>query len=281
MKSTFQSSSNITEHQVTSQVPRSCSASLSTCRSRPVWEALNPFRASIKFIQKTGRLHFATSFTEKLKMIRCVARVRASSSTTELLVNGEGHRCRWFIYSPGEAFKLLKSISSADKLTYWSKATKDVICWSEQPWGHLGERKILFLLSSPVVGATGALKLSAESLFSPLFLWLQIDLKKKNHTHQVGDSCRTQAPESWNFRLRDEKWRLHVSDPGSTGCDWYATQRRSERGQGRESGVGAPAGSTSRLVSRCRRGANRRRHNWAGPGTSESSFYLNHEAERG
>ena len=175
MKSTFQSSSNITEHQVTSQVPRSCSASLSTCRSRPVWEALNPFRASIKFIQKTGRLHFATSFTEKLKMIRCVARVRASSSTTELLVNGEGHRCRWFIYSPGEAFKLLKSISSADKLTYWSKATKDVICWSEQPWGHLGERKILFLLSSPVVGATGALKLSAESLFSPLFLWLQID----------------------------------------------------------------------------------------------------------
>lgn len=96
-----------------------------------MWEALNPLCqrradwASFKFIQRTGRLHFSASFTQKLKMIRCcLARVWASSSTTELLVNGEGHRCRWFIYSPSEAFKLLKSISCADKLTYWSKATK-------------------------------------------------------------------------------------------------------------------------------------------------------------
>lgn len=245
----------------------------SLCQTRADW-------TSFKFLQKTERLHFSASFTQKLKMIRCcLARAWASSSTTELLVNGEGHRCRWFIYSPSEAFKLLKSISCADKLTYWSKATKPRHLLVRSALRTLGWKKDCVFIGVPSWGE-GALKVPAESVKKCLFfLWLQI-VKK----HPGG--WLLQDARSWklNFGLRDEKSRLHVSDTKATSYDWQMTERISKSGQDRESGVEAPAGSTSRPVSRCRHRANMRNKSVSAQlcriQTSDSTFYLNHEAER-
>lgn len=143
----------------------------------------------------------------------CFARVWASSSASELLVNGEGHRCRWCIYSPSEAFRLLKSISCADKLTYWSKATKPRHLLVRQAWGHRGERKIVFLFSSPVGEGKKTLKLPAPKQH---FFFLSFFLASATDSQQSGDFLQDARPWKFNFRLRDGKSTLRVADTRPT-----------------------------------------------------------------
>lgn len=136
----------------------------------------------------------------------CFATAWASSSSTELLVNGEGHHCRWFIYSPSEAFRLLKSISCADKLTYWSKATNHVICWS----GSLedaGVKETLCVYCHHPWGRENNIKTSSKKqhFFSAM---LRLPSLKK----QMGDFLQDARSWKLNFGLRDGKLRLRVPD---------------------------------------------------------------------
>lgn len=68
----------------------------------------------------------------------------------------------------------------------------------------------------------------------------------------MGDFLQDACSWKLNFRLRDGKLRLRVPDTKPTSCGCYEAGRVSKSGQDRESGVAAPAGSTPRLVSRCR-----------------------------
>lgn len=167
----------------------------------------------------------------------CFATAWASSSSAELLVNGEGHHCRWFIYSPSEAFRLLKSISCADKLMYWSKATNHVICWSDS-LEDAGVKETLCVYYHHQWGRENNIKTSS---------------KKQHFFSCLAPTTESQKANGWlcagctflEVELRVTGWEI------KTARSWHETQQATT-GQDRESGVGAPAGSTPRLVSRCR-----------------------------